>query len=189
MSESPDTRAAEKPAELAALMDRRARAELAAADSLAPGSDVVAWRGALLAQVAVVKGSPGPSEASGGSAMSGLDGEAVLKALEVLGYDGSTVFFTLSRPVPGLAAEPRARRLRLQLEAVDPGLILAVDGEAAADVAGAFGIAAPGFGKMVRVLGRRAIAVDGLEASLSEPARKRRVWRQLQAARPEGPVY
>jgi hypothetical protein len=33
------------------------------------------------------------------------------------------------------------------------------------------------------------VAVDGLEASLSDPARKKRVWRQLQAAKAEGPVY
>ena len=40
-----------------------------------------------------------------------------------------------------------------------------------------------------RVLGRRIEAVDGLEASLADPGRKKRVWKQLQAAKADGPVY
>ena len=171
------------------LFEDRARAELAAADATAPGSDVVAWRGALLAQVAVVKGLPGPGEASGSAAVSGADGDAAVKALERLGWSAEDAFFTLSRPEPGLSPEQRGERLRLQLEAVDPALILALDVEAAEDVALAFGIERPAAGVAVRVLGRRVVAVDGLEASLGDPKRKARVWGQMQPARPEGPAY
>jgi len=64
-----------------------------------------------------------------------------------------------------------------------------LDGEAAADVSAAFGIDQPAWGRGVVVLGRRIVAVDGLEASLTDPARKRRVWEQLKTARAEGPVY
>jgi hypothetical protein len=174
---------------LRAFFETRARAELAIADALAPGSDAVAPSGALLAEVVVVKGLAGPAEATGRPALAGPDGEAVGKALEALGWDPALVFATLSRPEPGIDAARRADRLRQQIEAVDPALVLALDAEAAADVAEAFGIAQPAFGEAVRVLGRRIVAVDGLEASLGEPARKRRVWRQLQAAKAEGPVY
>ena len=185
---APSAQGADEAAVRAAF-ETRARAELAAADAAAPGSDVVAWRGALLAQVAVVKGLPGPSEASGNPAVSGPDGDAAVKALERLGWARDDVFFTLSRPEPGLAAEQRGDRLRLQLEAVDPELVLALDSEAADDVALAFGTPKPAWGTAVRVLGRRIVAVDGLEASLDDQARKARIWAQLRAATPEGPVY
>jgi len=185
---APSAQGADEAAVRAAF-ETRARAELAAADAAAPGSDVVAWRGALLAQVAVVKGLPGPSEASGNPAVSGPDGDAAVKALERLGWARDDVFFTLSRPEPGLAAEQRGDRLRLQIEAVDPELVLALDSEAADDVALAFGTPKPVWGTAVRVLGRRIVAVDGLEASLGDQARKARIWAQLRAATPEGPVY
>jgi hypothetical protein len=189
MSKPADKPARLTPEQVRARFEARAKSELAAADALAPGSDAVAWSGALFAEVAAVKGLAGPAEASGGAALSGADGEALGKALAALGYDEADVFRTLSRPEPGISAERRSDRLRLQIEAVDAGLVLALDAEAAADVAEAFGIAPPDFGAHARVLGRRVVAVDGLEASLSDPARKARVWRQLQAAKAEGPVY
>lgn len=142
-----------------------------------------------MAEVLVVKGLPGPAEASGGAAFSGADGEAAAKALAALGYTEGDLYFTLSRPSSGNDAERLAARLRAQIEAVDPLLVLAVDSAAAADVAAAFGIKQPKWGSEVRVLGRRIVAVDGLEDSLTDPARKRRVWEQLKAARAEGPVY
>lgn len=175
--------------QIRALFLERARAELAAADSAAPGSDAVAWSGALLASVVAVKGLAGPAEASGGAAFSGADGRALVKALEALGWNGSDVFFTLSRPEPGLDREALADRLRLQVETVDPELVLALDAEAAADLAEAFGVEPLRVGAPTRVLGRRLLAVDGFEASLGDPTRKRRVWEQLKAGRPAGPVY
>jgi hypothetical protein len=171
------------------LYETRARDELAAADALAPGSDAVASQGALLAEVVLVKGLAGPAEATGGAALCGPDGEAALKALEALGWSRDSAFRTLSHPEPGIPAERRGDRLRMQIEAVDPVLVLALDVEAAVDLAEAFGIAQPRLGEAVRVLGRRIVAVDGLEASLADLARKKRVWRQLQAAKAEGPVY
>ncbi|NTW29330.1 MAG: hypothetical protein HGA39_08230 [Coriobacteriia bacterium] len=176
-------------AQLRALHEGRALAELAEADALAPGSDAVAWRGSLLATVAVVKGLPGEAESCGGAALSGADGHAAESALEALGYAADTLFYTLSRPEPGIDQPARSRRLRRQIEAVDPALVLAVDMEAAQDVAAAFGITTPPFGAAVTVLGRKIVAVNGLEASLSDPARKRAVWAQMQAARARGPVY
>jgi uracil-DNA glycosylase len=171
-----------------AIFAEKTAAELAAADRLAPGSDAVAWRGDLLADVFVVKGLPGPAEAAGGAAVSGADGEAADKALAALGHDMTHAFFTLSRPEPGIDPEACASRLRMQIMAVDPRLVVALDAEAGEDLGRAFGVRLP-LGQEQRVLGRRMLAVDGLEASLADPARKKRVWRQLQAAKPAGPIY
>jgi len=189
------TEPADSPAEviadkLRALHEARVRAELGVADALAPGSDRVAPRGALLAEVAVVKGLAGPAEASGGSAMSGADGEALTKALGALGYEPQSVFFTLSRPEPGIDREQASDRLRLQLESVDPRVIIALDAEAAADIAEAFGCTVPVVGGTpLRILGRRIIAVGGFEAALADPKAKQRVWSEIKAAKPDGPVY
>jgi len=184
MSDTPETtgtRTAQNAAELRSLFEAKAKAELEAADACAPGSDVVAFSGALLAQVALVKGLPGPAEAVGGPALSGADGDAADLALAALGYDPATAFRMVSRVEPGVEPDRRAERLRLAVEAVDPRLIVALDAEAAEDVAVAFGIAPLRFGKPVRVLGRTVVAVDGLEASLGDQARKARVWRQLKS--------
>ena len=188
MTGSADNPASAAADEICTLHESRARAELRAADATAPGSDAVAWRGALLAQVVVVKGLPGPAEVSGGAAVSGADGEAVVKALAALGYAERDLFFTLSRTRSDDATRI-ASRLRAQIEAVDPSLILTLDEEAADDAAAAFGIDRPPWGREVHVLGRRLVAVNGLEASLADPARKRKVWEQLKAARIPGPVY
>lgn len=184
-----DNTAAILAEKLRALHLGRARAELAAADRLAPGSDRVAPRGALLAEIAAVKGLPGPAEASGGAAMSGADGEALRKALEALGWPEDAVFYTLSRPEPGMEPERVSDRLRLQLEAVDPRVVIALDGVAAADIANAFGCAEPMPGTQVRVLGRQIVAVSGFEDSLADPKTKQRVWAELKHAKPEGPVF
>lgn len=180
---------AEKAVKLRRLHEQKALAELAVADAEAPGSDVVAVRGALLADVVVVKGLAGPAEAAGGAAMSGADGDAAVAALEALGYGADTAFFTLSRPEPGIALDARARRLRMQVEAVDPAAVVAVDAEAAEDLAAAFGLEALLFGSAVRVAGRMLVAADGLEASLADARRKATVWRHLKAAHAEPPVY
>ncbi len=190
MSTAADTSIDSIAAKLRALHETRVKAELHAADMLAPGSDRVAPRGAALAEIAVVKGLPGPAEASGGAALSGADGAALVKALEALGWAPDAVFFTLSRPEPGMDRERASDRLRLQLESVDPRAVVALDAEAAADLAESFGCEQPMPGKPpVRVLGRRLFAVSGFEAALSDPKAKQRVWAELKAVKPEGPVY
>ena len=81
--------------EVRARFEAKARAELAAADLLVPGvrrGGVARLSGPA---VAVVKGLPGPAEASGGAAVSGADGDAVAKALEKLGHDPAQTFYTL----------------------------------------------------------------------------------------------
>lgn len=186
MTESADI---ERTAAVRALYEAKVRAELAEADQLLPGADRVAWSGAVLADVVVVKGLDGPAEASGGEALSGADGEALAKALHALGWPQGVSFHTVSRPIPGCDEGAVVRRLRLQIEAVDPALLIALDAQAADDVARAFGVKRPKFGEALTVNGRRFVAVDGFEDSLVDESHKRRVWKHLQAARPDGPVF
>lgn len=180
---------ADRTTRIRSLHEARARREIALADALAPGSDVVAWRGSLMPAVAVLKGLPGPAEAAGGAALSGADGEAVVAGLAKLGYEERHLFFTLTRPEPGLAEAERIARTRALVEAVDAPLVVALDPDAAADVAAAYGLERLSAGKAVRSCGRRLVVLDGLEASLADEQRKRLVWSQMKAAAPEGPVY
>jgi hypothetical protein len=171
------------------LFAAKAAAEVKTADLAAPGSDAVASRGALLAEIAVVKGRRGPAENAGGAAMSGADGEKMSLALEALGHDVSSVYYTLSRSEPGLGAAERAARLKALIEAVDPELVVATDPEAAEDLACAFGVEALAVGAVTRVSGRRFVALSGFEDSLVSDEAKRPVWEQLKAAAPRPAVY
>lgn len=189
MTEKPDTARQFNADVLRAQHEARVKAELAAADRLLPGSDVVPSAGAHFAAIVVVKGLPGPAEASGKPALSGADGVAVSKALDALGWDADVSFCVLSRPLPSTDLRRRSARLRLQIEAVDPEFVLAVDAEAATDVAEALGLEQLLMGEVLRAGGRRVLACDGLEASLLDAARKRRVWSQLKLATPPATVY
>ena len=189
MTEKPDTAREFGADVLRAQHEARVRTELAAADRLLPGSDGVPSAGTHFATIVVVKGLPGPAEASGKPAMSGADGAAARKALGALGWEADSAFFMLSRPGSSADAPRRAARLRFQIEAVDPEFVLAVDTDAAADVAEALGLERLALGAVVRADGRRVLACDGLEASLSDANRKRRVWSQLKLATPPATVY
>jgi hypothetical protein len=189
VSPAKDTRRPDSAAELLPLFEAKAAAEAHAAELAAPGSDVVASRGALLAQVAVVKGRRGPAEAAGGAAMSGEDGGKFDLALEALGHDLSGVFYTLSRTEPGLDASERHARLRGLIEAVDAELVIATDPEAAEDLAQAFGSDELAPGTAIRVRGRRFVALSGFEDSLSSKGAKQKVWNELQAAVPTPDVF
>jgi len=186
---SPQEHSPASPEKLQRLLEARAVAEITAADALCPGADAVATRGALLARIAFVKGLPGPAEAAGEAAISGPDGEALDKALVSLGWRADEAFFTLSRPVLGLEEERYARRLRLQLEAVDPVVVVALDAEAGADLAQAFGCDPVRPGAPVRIMGRRLVALSGFEAGLADAKQKRVAWSELLLAAPPGPVY
>jgi hypothetical protein len=59
-------------------------------------------------------------------------------------------------------------------------LAVALDAHAAEDLGLAFGVKMA-FGEPVMQQGRTLLAVDGLEASLDDPARKACVWRQFKA--------
>ncbi|MBE0417952.1 MAG: hypothetical protein IBX63_09330 [Coriobacteriia bacterium] len=180
MSGEPNTSGG-KAAELEHIYAEKALAEFAAADRVAPGSDGVKWSGDLFAEVVLVKGEPGPAEVSGGAALSGPDGVAARKALETLGFDQDSVFATVAHPEAGIDPDLLRERLVIQVEAVDPTVVVALDATATAEVAAAFSLGALPYGTGVRAGGRTFVAVDGLEASLADERAKRRVWRQMQA--------
>ncbi|TDB36882.1 MAG: hypothetical protein D9V44_10255 [Actinobacteria bacterium] len=157
----------------------KVRAELAGADAGLPIAAQDAWAGDLFPAVAIVKGEPGPAEQAGGSVLSGADGEAVTKALAALGIDEGGTWRTLSRPVPGLTPAVIAARLRQQLAAVDPSVVIALDATAALDTAAALAVDLPPFGVPVATAGLILLALDGFEESLGDERRKREIWRQL----------
>lgn len=142
------------------------------------------FSGDQLAAVLFVKGALGPAELAGGPVLSGEDGEALAKALPALGYEGVSTAAVLSTSESGCLAD-----LHRLIEVVDPLLVIMLDRSAAADVAAAF--SAPGFslGNCHVFRGRRYVALDGFEESLSSPEAKRVSWEQLKCARREGPLY
>lgn len=170
--------AAAEAARLRRTFEVKAVAELEDAGPTPAGS-AVRWSGDPVARTAFVKGTPSAADREAGAAFAGGDGEAAAKAAAALALDGAGLFFTCSRPDPALSPEQRADRLGLQIEAVDPATVIATDADAAQDLAAAFGLQELVFGSPVRRSGRTLLAVDGLEASLSDETRKRRVWTQM----------
>ena len=161
------------------LYDAKATAEISRAERLVEGSDIVPSTGNPLARTMLIKGRIGPAEENGGAALSGEDGVAARKALEALDIDPRDVFAIVSRPIPDPDPDSVARRLRRLVEAVDPTIVIALDAQAAADLAAAFALGNLSFGKPVTVSGRRLLAVDGLEGSLGDESRKRKIWKQF----------
>jgi uracil-DNA glycosylase len=177
VSDSPDITA--RARETDRLYRAKARVEVAQADVLIDGADAVACQGDELADVVLVKGEPGEADRTAGRALAGADGDAAAKALDALGLP-RTRFALCSRPTAA-DARARARRVRLIIEAVDPRVVIALDGAAGEDLAAAFSLSTLIPGTPVGVLGRELLVVDGLEASLTDEGRKRRVWRQFQS--------
>jgi len=169
---------------LDALFRAKARAEIAMAEAVAGDDNAVRGQGDELADVLLVKGEPGPGDLDAGRALAGADGEAAGKALDALGMPRARFAFctrTMDLPEPA-----RLERTRLMVEAVDPRIIIAVDPLAAEDVLNAYGCEPVSAGTLTRVRGRAFVALEGLEASLSDEALKRRVWRQLKVLGPLG---
>jgi hypothetical protein len=160
--------------------EAKARAELKDADAAMGVPVVVASAGDPLGVVVLAKGLPEAADRTARRVLAGSDGEAAVKALEALGLDPHAVWAVCTRPVE---AEPvaRARRLELVVEAVDPRLVIALDDEAAEDLAAAFGLKTLVPGRSVSVRGRTLGAVGGLSASLADAGAKAQVWERLKA--------
>jgi hypothetical protein len=188
LAEPGSARPAETADDVRRVFAAKVLAEVAAADALAPGSDAVPNRGNPLARVLVLKGLPGPAEASGGEAVCGADGDAIAKGLVALGYSEDDAFFALTRPEPAASLEQRIERVAALVEAVDPLVAVALDTDAADDLSAAIGEKVTAAAAR-EVAGRRFVVVDGMEASLGNDDRKKKVWQQLKAAAPAGPIY
>jgi hypothetical protein len=158
-----------------ALFHAKADAELSkAAGALAGGA--FSATGDPAAAVLLLKGEPGPVDLAAGRALAGPDADAATASLEALGLPTDWLGL-ITRAPDGRPADINV--LRRAVEACDPAWVLALDAPAAQDAAGALGVGQLPFGRPMTLRGRTWLALDGLEASLSDPARKRRVWAQL----------
>lgn len=165
---------------LLAAYEAKARAELGDAEALASGA-AKGWRGRPLGALAFVIGAPSDADAQAGEPLRGEAGEAAAKAAEAFGVCGADVVAIASRPVAGLSAAVRARRLRLAVEAADPAAVIALDAEGAQDLAAAFEIEALDAGRPVLAHGRTLGSAGDLAASLADAPAKVRVWRAMKA--------
>jgi hypothetical protein len=162
---------------LSAIYRAKVRAELGAADAEVPGSAALRWRGNLLADVMIVAGEPSLSDRAEGAAVTGALGEAAAKALAALSIPSESVFALVSRPTGEAAPGALARRLELAIEAVDPRLVIALDADAASDLARAYGLDALPSGVATGARGRTIGYVGDLGASLADAKTKAAVWR------------
>jgi hypothetical protein len=169
-------RAADDATALTALYRAKADAEVTAA-SAALTAGQVAPSGPADPSVLVLKGVAGPSDLAQARAMAGPDAEALAKALAALDVPSDAVLAVITRAIADVA--PGAGLVADIVEAADPAWVIAVDAEAAADAAAALGIQRLAFGRPRHDAGRVWLAVDGLEASLTDAVRKKRVWAQL----------
>ena len=160
----------------------KARAEIAAAESVAKAAGGVRGQGDVLAEVLLVKGQPGPDDVRTKRALSGEDGTAIGKALDALGLPKPRYAFCTR--ATGSKADA-SERVRLLTEAIDPRYVVLLDAAAAADFAEAFGAPPISPGVVSRVGGRTVVATDDFEGSLADESAKRRVWSQLRALAPK----
>ncbi len=170
--------------ELVGLYLRRARAEL---DELESAGFMLAGHG--FPRVLLLKGEPGPAEQSGGALLSGPDGTALLAALDRLGYAddawAACSSFTAPSPESPSGAPVPPEDLAWAVEAFDPELVLALDGAAARLLFQAWGLSDPlEPGVVVRIHGRRVLALGGFEESLTDPKAKQLAWARLKQVPP-----
>ena len=152
--------------------------------------------GNVFSPIVLVKGELDEAERSGGELLGGADGEALRAALLALGYapEDFCAMASCSDDAP-LAPE----LFREALEALDPEAVLLLDDAAAAAMREAYADAlaeiedfdaamlAPG--RLASVLGRRVVALDGFERSLSDKREKQRMWAYMKQLPPAGAPY
>lgn len=166
-------------ARLSSVYRARLERELERADAVVPGSTSIRSQGDPSAPILAVKGSPGPAELGGGIVLAGADGDAWGKAIEALGWDRGDSYAVISRPIVDAPAQSVSDRLRHIIEACDPVWVVALDDQAAADVASSLDASTLRVGQKIRIKGRNVLALAGLEASLTDEDLKRRVWGQM----------
>jgi hypothetical protein len=170
---------------LARIYEAKARAELDDAESIG-GVPARGWRGEPLGRLAFVVSAMAPDEVATGEPLLGQTGEAADKAAAAFGVATGDLFVVASRPAADIPADARDRRLALLLEAADPEVVIALDGDAASDLAGACGCERLEPGRPVRLHGRVMGFVGEFAASLGDRPAKARVWAAMKAIAAEG---
>lgn len=157
----------------------KARAELADADAVG-GAGPDSWGGpvvgARIAFLVAHRADPAPA-----AILPDRTADAVARAAEALGAADAT-FVLVTRPEAKTSAEARARRVRIALEAVDAPAIIALDSEAAEDLASAFELDRLRAGTPVRAMGRSLAFVGEFTASLDDASAKAKAWSAMKAA-------
>lgn len=168
---------------LAALYLQRARCEF---DDLQAAGFLLA--GSAFAPVLLVKGELDDAERDGGPLLGGADGAALQAALDRLGYpdDGWGACSAVVRE-GGAWRACASCDLAWAVEVFDPELVVALDDKAAEGLAACWDLAVslrPG--KVVRVRGRRVLALGGFAAALGDPRKKQLMWARLKQVPPLG---
>lgn len=170
------------------------------------GARGVSMVGNAFSPVVLVKGELNDDELSGGELLAGADGKALRAALCAIGYApedfcGLAVIAAAQEgPDAAPAGEPLPVELfREALETLDPEAVILLDcaavdmmHEAYADalvILEDFDAAMLKPGLVVKVLGRRVLALDGFEAALANPGEKQRMWSYLKQLPPAGAPY
>ncbi|MDY2778158.1 MAG: hypothetical protein SOU51_07230 [Collinsella sp.] len=157
--------------------------------------------------IVLVKGELNAEEAAGADLLSGADGPALRAALAALGYAPED-FCALSAvrgdadgaskvSGPGDPLDPDL--FREAIDVLDPEAVILLDEVATGVMREAFVDALAAIedfdtamlmpGLVAPVLGRRVLALDGFEASLSDPAQKQRMWAYIKQLPPAGAPY
>ncbi len=167
----------------------------------------VRMSGNAFSSIVLVKGELDADELAGGELLAGADGVALRAALTAIGYAPED--FCCFASVAGAAEGPEAAAspgeplpadlFREVLEALDPEAVILLDDAAADAMRDAYAdalVAIEDFdtamlkpGLVAHVLGRRVLALDGFEASLSDPREKQCMWAYLKQLPPAGAPY
>jgi hypothetical protein len=182
----PDLSSAEA---LRAAYEAKALAELDDADALVgpgrhrptSGHRARTWSGPVLGpRIAFVIATPNAA-ADSDALLDEVTADAASKAADALGAGPAGAFTIVSRPAGTASAKARARRLRLAMEAVDPLAVIALDADAAADVAAAFELDGLRPGRPVSAGGRVLGAAGEFADSLGNATAKAHAWSAMKA--------
>jgi len=160
--------------------EAKAAAELSDADATtnAPSGS---WDGPVLgARIAFLVGRASCVSPAASDLLDERTLDAVMKAAEALGA-GQDVFLAATRPIETPDGAAVVRRLRLLVEAADPPVVVALDPDAAYDLAAAFEVGELRPASPVYVFGRAIGAVGDFTASLDDPGAKTRAWSAMKA--------
>lgn len=167
----------------------------------------VVMAGNAFSPIVLVKGVLDDAERAGCELLGGADGRALRSALGAIGYapeDFCALSAVAGDADTAQACAPVGEPLpdevfREALEALDPEAVMLLDDAAADAMRNAYAdalVAIEDFdtamlkpGLVAHVLGRRVLALDGFEASLTDPREKQRMWAYIKQLPPAGAPY
>ena len=138
--------------------------------------------GSAYPDVLLIKECLNERELSGEPLLGGRDGDALRAALDKLGFaDDAWAACSVPR-IDGDHAD--ADLLAFAVEVFDPELVIALDPEAADALSRAWETPISEGAGVLRVRGRRVLALGGFEKALDDDSAKQRMWAMLKTTRP-----